>query len=151
MILSDREIRERQSMIRPYNEDQLQMASYDLRLDHAEHETIMPGESMLGVTKEYIVIPPDLVGMVFGKSTVAREFLNVHYAGFIDPGFKGRIVLEFTNNSNREIRFDRYKTICQIAFVKMSEIPESLYGERDNHYQDQRDIKKSWIQEEERK
>lgn len=148
MILSDREIRERQDMIRPFNEDQLQIASYDLKLDHAEHESIMPGESMLGITKEYVVIPPDLVAVVHGKSTIAREFLNVHYAGFIDPGFKGRIVLEFTNNSNKPIRFDRYDTICQIAFIRMSEIPEKLYGEKNNHYQNQQGITRSWMEKE---
>lgn len=147
MILCDREIRERQDMIRPFNEEQLQIASYDLKLDHAERDSILPGESMLGVTKEYVVIPPDLVGLVYGKSSIAREFLNVHYAGFIDPGFKGQIVLEFTNNSDRTIKFDKFNTICQIAFIRMSDIPGELYGQKDNHYQNQRGIVRSWMEE----
>lgn len=143
-FLPDYEI-EKREMITPYNPKQLQPASYDLKLEKAEHSVIMPGESMLGVTEEVVTVPDDLVGLVFGKSSIGREFLNIHYAGFIDPGFSGQIVLEFTNNSEKPIEFDRYETIAQIAFVQLSDVPDQLYN---GHYQNQRGIKKSWIQEE---
>lgn len=138
-MIPDYEIRDRE-MIRPYNEDQLQPASYDLRLKEAERDEILPGESMLGVTEEWVEVPSDLVGIVYGKSSIAREFLAIHYAGFIDPGFKGRIVLEFTNNSDKVIQFSKFKTIAQIAFIKMDGVPEKLYGECGNHYQNQSKI-----------
>jgi dCTP deaminase len=43
--------------------------------------------------------------------------LMVHVtAGFIDPGFKGNITLEFKNLSDRLIQIDEGMPICQICF-----------------------------------
>ena len=147
MFLSDSEIKKINKLITPFNEDQLQPASYDLKLAQTEKDDILPGESMLGVTEEWIEVPNDMVGIVFGKSSIGRLFLENNYAGFVDPGFKGNIVLEFTNNSDRPLNFKDFDTIAQIVFAKVSGKVEKPYGECNNHYQNQKGILESYLKD----
>lgn len=58
---------------------------------------MLPGESLLGTSIENIEMPDDLIAIANGKSTLARCFLLV-YVTPIEPGFKGKITLELTNN-----------------------------------------------------
>ena len=54
-----------------------------------------PGDFCLGVTKESVKLSKFLAASVSGKSSLARLGLTVHVtAGWIDPGFEGRITLE---------------------------------------------------------
>ena len=145
MILPDYEIR-RRNLIEPFNEEQLQAGTYDLRLEKAEHHTIKPLESMLATTVEKVKIPPNLMGEVKGKSSIARLGLQVECAGICDPGFEGTITLELFNQSSREIDLTKIKYIAQIRFEEMKGIPEKLYGEKNNHYQGQEGITKSWME-----
>lgn len=147
MILQDSEIR-RRNMVWPYNEDQLQPGSYDLRLSEADRKVIKPKESMLASTVETVRIPPDIMGEVKGKSSIARLGLQVECAGLCDPGFEGTITLELFNQSDLEIDLSKIKCICQIRFEEMKGIPEKIYGECGNHYQGQEGITKSWLDSE---
>lgn len=57
-----------------------------------------PDQLALGVTLEHVTIPDDLVGWLDGRSSLARLGLMVHVTAHrIDPGWDGRIVLEFVN------------------------------------------------------
>ncbi len=57
-----------------------------------------PGSFVLAQTLEKIYIPPDLVGMVEGRSSWARVGVTVHVtAPKIDPGFNAQITLEMAN------------------------------------------------------
>lgn len=49
---------------------------------------------ILGATLEWIEVPDDLVGVLVGKSSRAREGLQVEAAGFVDPGWRGNLTLE---------------------------------------------------------
>jgi len=47
---------------------------------------------------ERVCIPPDLVGLVEGRSSWARVGITIHVtAPKIDPGFNGKITLEMAN------------------------------------------------------
>lgn len=57
-----------------------------------------PGEFALAASFEYLRLPPDLACRLEGRSSYGRGGLLVHAtAGFIDPGYRGRITLELTN------------------------------------------------------
>lgn len=57
-----------------------------------------PGELVLGVTYESVTVPDNLVAWLDGRSSLARLGLMVHVTAHrIDPGWSGRIVLEFSN------------------------------------------------------
>lgn len=59
---------------------------------------IQPGELLLGITAESVKIPTSLVGWLDGRSSLARVGLQVHATAHrIDPGWDGKIVLEFIN------------------------------------------------------
>lgn len=59
---------------------------------------IPPHGFALGATIEDVQMPTNNVGRIEGKSSLGRLGLQVHVtAGFIDPGFKGQITLEFHN------------------------------------------------------
>ena len=57
-----------------------------------------PNEFVLATTVELVKIPDYLVARVEGKSSLGRLGLLVHAtAGFVDPGFDGRLTLELSN------------------------------------------------------
>lgn len=160
MLLCDKHIDELAKgfdIIKPYNEKNLQPASYDLTLDNeflinekidmATKLLLNPGECVLASTIEEITIPSGMVGRVEGKSSTGRIFLSIHStAGFIDPGFVGNITLEIKNNGNTPIMLYAGVRIAQIAFEFMDEEPSKLYGDCDNNYQGQCGVRKSKYQ-----
>ncbi len=103
--------------------------------------TLLPGECLLGSTVERVEIGRALVGRVEGKSSWGRRFIMVHStAGFIDPGFRGRITLELVNLSSVPQVLPVGEAICQISFQAMCSSAKRPYGhpELGSHYQDQR-------------
>jgi dCTP deaminase len=110
------------------------------RYDMASRYWLEPGQFVLGTTKEKVVIPDDLVARVEGKSSLGRLGLCVHAtAGFIDPGFRGSITLEFFNMSKSTLVLYSGRLICQLAFEKLSSPALRPYGhpELNSKYQDQ--------------
>lgn len=61
---------------------------------------LQPGDFALASTVESVVIPHDLKASLDGKSSLGRLGLLVHAtAGYIDPGFRGTITLELSNDN----------------------------------------------------
>jgi dCTP deaminase len=88
-----------------------------------------PGEFALAVTVESVAIPDDLVGRLDGKSSLGRLGLIVHStAGFVDPGFHGRLTLELTNIANLPIALYYRMPVSQISFMRLSTPAEKPYG-----------------------
>jgi dCTP deaminase len=97
-----------------------------------------PGEFALAVTVEHVEIPDDLVGRLDGKSSLGRLGLIVHStAGFVDPGFKGRLTLELTNIINLPVALYYEMPVSQISFVRLSSPAEKPYGSGGSKYQGQ--------------
>ena len=98
---------------------------------------LSPGQFVLAETQERLQIPVDLVGRLEGCSSVARDGLVIHTAGFFDPGFNGTATLEISNlNHNRSVALVPGQKIGQIAFTKLTSPAERPYGTR-GHYQAQ--------------
>lgn len=90
---------------------------------------ICPGDFIIGTTVERVTLGNGIVGRLEGKSSLARIGLVPHVAaGFIDPGFSGRITLELKNMGARPIilRFGMF--IGQICFVKLESECNIPYG-----------------------
>ncbi|MEQ8833720.1 MAG: dCTP deaminase [Miltoncostaeaceae bacterium] len=88
-----------------------------------------PGEFVLGSTVERVVIPPDLVARLEGKSSLGRLGLLIHStAGYIDPGFDGTITLELSNVARLPIAIYPGMPIGQISFQQMTTPVESPYS-----------------------
>lgn len=76
-----------------------------------------PGELALGMTIEKIRLPNNIVGWLDGRSSLARVGLMVHLtAHTIDPGWNGRIALEFFNSGRFPLALRPRMRICAISF-----------------------------------
>lgn len=90
---------------------------------------VQPGEFILGVTREKITVPDDLVVRVEGRSSLGRLGIIVHStAGFVDPGFSGTITLEISNLNRLPVALYPGMRICQLAFEIMSSPAETPYN-----------------------
>lgn len=88
-----------------------------------------PGEFVLGSTLEHIELPDDLVARLEGKSSLGRIGLLIHStAGFVDPGWKGRLTLELSNVARLPIALYYGMKIGQISFLRLTTPAERLYG-----------------------
>lgn len=99
-----------------------------------------PGQFLLGSTWEIVTLSPRLAGRIEGKSSLGRLGLIVHStAGWIDPGFSGRITLEITNLANRPIRLHPGMAVAQLAVFLLPNGANRPYSaDRGSHYQGQR-------------
>lgn len=112
---------------------------------------IQPGTFFLGSTLETVTLPEDIVGRVDGKSSLGRLGLLVHAtAGYIDPGWTGRLTLELSNQSQMPIALYREMRIAQISFLRLSTPVDRPYGSPDlgSKYQGQTGPTPSRIAEE---
>jgi|AntRauTorckE6833_2_1112554.scaffolds.fasta_scaffold00427_18 dCTP deaminase len=90
-----------------------------------------PGEFCLAHTEEIVDIPASLSAIVAGKSTWARKGLTIHQtAGWIDPGFSGRITLELKNVGTSIIQLKIGDPIAQLVLMKNDKIPLNEYNGR---------------------
>jgi dCTP deaminase len=94
-----------------------------------------PGEFYVLASRERVHIPPDLAAEMVPIDPAMGEF-RVHYAGFFDPGFGhspsghpgSRAVLEVRSHDVPFILEDG-QVIGRLAYEKMADEPDSLYGQ----------------------
>jgi dCTP deaminase len=169
LILVDRDIKQAlltgEIEIEPYNEDHLQAASYDIRLNptirrldprmealdpaieqpYTYPETVPhpfvlhPGEFILASSVERIKLNGRMVAQLSGKSSLARLGLQIEAAGYFDPGWNGQATLELANMTQRPIRLYPYMKIAQMVFIMGSGMADRPYGspELGSKYQNQ--------------
>lgn len=78
---------------------------------------LMPGESVLALTKERITIPENICGRLEGRSRFARLGLLVHItASFMHPGISNHQILEMYNASPFALAIHPGTKICQFIF-----------------------------------
>lgn len=156
MILSDRTLRamldDGSLVVDPITDESIQPASIDCRLgdhylmlDHTNMDiltldteikyrdiegdsiTIPPHTFMLATIAEYVKLPNDLTAFVEGRSSIGRIGLFIQNAGWVDPGFEGRITLELYNANSLPIKLQKGRRICQLVFAKMDGPAENPY------------------------
>lgn len=145
----------------PILDSQVQPASLDVRLGpdlilHPDGEEIRmrpdqefyltPGNCVLASLVERFAIPNDVVARVEGKSTWARQFLTVHSAGFVDPGFRGDLTMELKNDGWKEIVLRPGDRIAQVSFQWLAAPALRPYGSEGigSHYQNQTGATPAW-------
>ncbi len=131
--------------VEPYDPDCVNPASIDLRLGdsfinletgiefQSDEIMILPGEAILATTVEIITIPPNAVGNVYLKSSMARRGLDHALAGLCDPSFSGTLTLEL--HSHRPITLQAGQRVIQLVLIATKGYPLSSYNGK---YQGQR-------------
>ena len=175
MILADQTIRrmldEGRLVIEPIDDHAIQPASIDCRLGSTfliaddkrmhvlslrskiiYHEvkepviTLPPHSFLLATTKEYVRLPEDVTAFVEGRSSIGRMGLFIQNAGWVDPGFRGRLTLELYNANSLPIRLEAGRRICQLVFCRMDIKASTPYAGK---YQGQKTTTGSRIQDDE--
>ncbi|RCU52713.1 MULTISPECIES: dCTP deaminase [Corallincola] len=110
-----------------------------------------PGELALAVTHESVTLPADIVGWLDGRSSLARLGLMVHVTAHrIDPGWSGRIVLEFYNSGKLPLALRPKMKIGALNFETLTAPAARPYNKRtDAKYKDQQSAVASRISEDE--
>lgn len=98
-----------------------------------------PGDFALGITIQKVTLPHDLAGRLDGRSSLARLGLMVHAtAHTIDPGWSGRITLEFFNCGKLPLAMRPGMRICALSFETLMSPASKAYGDRtQSKYKDQ--------------
>jgi dCTP deaminase len=85
-----------------------------------QHILIMPGETILGITRERLCLGPGLCGWLEGRSRYARLGLMVHIsAPFMGPGIDSQQVLEMSNFGPAPLAVYPGTPICQFVFQRL--------------------------------
>jgi dCTP deaminase len=151
-------------MISPYQEAQLNPASYDVTIGskvliekpvksiisrHSDDRwleidifnkpySLEPGEFVLASTAELLTLPDNIEAVFCLKSSRGREGWEHALAGYIDPGFSGRITLELKNNSRYyPLELSLGLKIGQIRFSKLNDKPHKPYNITGRYHNDQ--------------
>ncbi len=96
-----------------------------------------PGRVVICSTIEWVEIPSDLCGELQGRSSLARVGVLPHTAGKIDPGWKGKLILEVSNVGEMPVSVYPGEAICQIMFHELSTPADLSYAGARSRYQGQ--------------
>lgn len=153
MILPDYEIRQMildRNLITPFNPEQLNPASYDVRLANiiiledgvkqvftAEY-LLKPKEFILAGTMETFNLPNDICGQFALKSSMARKGLSHNMAGFCDPGWNSSVLtMELCNmTQNTNIELVPGMRIGQMVFMRLNSSCEVGYDQTGKYNND---------------
>ncbi|MBP6823850.1 MAG: dCTP deaminase [Acidobacteria bacterium] len=126
------------SEIDPKNFDEKSLIEAPLRKaeDGSLYWLLPPHSYALGATVETFNMPRNVIGICLGKSTYARSGLIVNTTP-LEPGWRGRLVLEFSNSADLPIRIYANEGIAQVTFFESDEDCEVTYADRAGKYQDQ--------------
>lgn len=130
----------RKPYIDPDDEEDLASYMESTIVPEGEAFIIHPNEFALATTLEYVKLPDDIVARVEGRSSMGRLGVTMHVtAGFIDPGFEGKITLEISNIGSMPVALYPGQRVCQIVFETMTTPSELPYGhpERNSKYMGQ--------------
>ena len=105
-----------------------------IKINTTDPLIIPPHSFVLGVSKEYIKMPPDVTAVVVGKSTYARAGIQTLCTP-LEAGWEGQITLEFFNHNNHPVIMYPGEGCVQALFFKGDVPCEVSYSDRNGKYQ----------------
>jgi dCTP deaminase len=161
-ILSDGQIKRMAESgkltIEPYNPEQVQPASYDLKIatkilaspvgpeklgrvvvltKEKPTYNIIPGQMVGVLSYEKLYIPLDLCARFGIRSAFARFGINAFGGLQLDPGFRGRLTMNLLNVGPESVPLRLNDLLFSVEFERLDEPAELPYS---GPYQDQEDF-----------
>jgi len=100
-------------------EDAILLEELSERVEVEDSFTLMPGETVLGITLERVRLPGTICGWLEGRSRFARMGLVIHMtASFVQPGVNNRQVLEIGNLAPFPLVLKPGVRICQLILER---------------------------------
>lgn len=82
---------------------------------------LQPGDFVLGITKESVTLPDDMIARLEGRSSLGRLGIVVHStASIFDAGWEGNLVLELGNLGRMPVALYPNMRICALTFEKLT-------------------------------
>lgn len=151
MILADHQITEfykkGELLIDPFDEGQIQPASYDFRvgaeavttssegvidLTQKKYFVLKPGDFGIVISHEIVKLGPQYVARFGLRSSLARKGLIATTGPQIDPGFHGRLIIGITNLTPQDISITHLDKFLTVEFHKLEQAALKPY---DGKYQ----------------
>ena len=111
-----------------------QMKMREITIDESGY-VLRPGEFILAHTYESFDLPDDMAALLRAKSSMGRTGLEHMDAGWVDPGFNGKLTLELVNCLRwHSIRLRPYNRIGQLIFMRGNKVkPQHSYRVTGNY------------------
>lgn len=149
----------RRGLVTPFDHELVNPASLDVRLgnnllveiptscsmvpysitEYSKDKPYMlqPHEFVLAETLEEFYLPDCIAGQLALKSSRAREGIEHLLAGYVDPGYRGRLTLELQNaRCMHPVPIWPGMRIAQLVFHKLSMLPSKDYSMTGRYYGD---------------
>jgi dCTP deaminase len=161
-ILTGRQIRDLafsgQFLIDPFDDSLVEPATYDLRLFHKvlaspvgetqlgkvidlrEYPNgfkVLSGQMIAVLSLERINLPLNIVGRFGIRSSLARKGMNAFGGVQLDPGFRGRLMMNLVNVGPGPIPINNEDPLFSVEFSRLEENVEQGYS---GPFQDQDDF-----------
>lgn len=109
-------IKKKELEISPFSVKNITPAGYDLRV--LEKVELKPMEHTLVATLERVKLSLKLIGLLYIKSSLAREGIFASLA-VVDPGFDGQLTISLFNSTKKPIKINENEPFVQIVFFKL--------------------------------
>lgn len=129
-------------LIAPFDEDQVQAASYDLRVGEQGATTtgrklvnikevgylaIEPGDFAILITLEELKLGPQYSARFGLRSKYARKGLIATTGPQVDPGYHGRLIIGLTNLTPKSVTLPYKDDLLTVEFHKLEEATTKPY------------------------
>lgn len=83
---------------------------------------LLPNEFVIGTSLETVEMnAPDLMAILFPRTSTNRRGINLSLSGIIDTGYKGTLIFPMKNEAgNQVLRIYPGERVCQIIFEELS-------------------------------
>jgi dCTP deaminase len=106
-----------------------------IELEPGQYFELLPGERVLVSTLERVTLPNDVSGVLYPRSSVNRQGLEVELTGIIDAGYSGNLIVPVRNSNVASIvRIYPAQRFCQIELTTLTQAIEprpSRYHNKD--------------------
>jgi len=131
--------------IYPFRDDNLSAITYDLTVGEEAYSlrraaklkvtresslAVEPGETVLILTHEYVVLSPTYAALCVSRARIMNEGVSQSSAK-IDPTWYGKLMVPVTNNTKRILTFQHGEPFCALLFFRLDEaIPREAFLNR---------------------
>lgn len=97
-----------------------------IELKPGQYFDLAPGEAIIASTLEKIELnAPDIMGILYPRSSINRRGLSVDLTGIIDTFYCGNLMIPILNKTTSQIiRIYPGERICQVVFHKLTQALE---------------------------